>query len=103
MRHCKFAVMGVLITRDSSEKPYSRSSAAASGAVPGEPYDDRAEELMDLLGMLYFTVEVFRTDETFGDELSEYRDTHISGRRKVDRQWRCPRPCRSFSFRWSRD
>lgn len=28
---------------------------------------------MDLLGMLYFIVEVFRTDDTFGDELSECR------------------------------
>jgi hypothetical protein len=25
---------------------------------------------MDILAMLYFVVEVFRSDETFGDELS---------------------------------
>jgi len=36
-----------------------------------DPYDDRSAELMDLLGMLYFVIEVFRTDETFGEELSE--------------------------------
>jgi len=39
--------------------------------VPGEPYDDRALETQDLLGILYFIVEVSRTDETFGDEISE--------------------------------
>ncbi|WWC70433.1 uncharacterized protein I206_104384 [Kwoniella pini CBS 10737] len=47
------------------------SSSAPPGTVPAQvdPYDDRSAELMDLLGMLYFIVEVFRTDETFGDEL----------------------------------
>jgi len=38
--------------------------------VPGEPYDERAQETQDLLGILYFIVEVSRSDETFGDELS---------------------------------
>jgi len=33
-------------------------------------YDERSAELMDVLAMLYFVVEVFRTDDTFGDELS---------------------------------
>lgn len=41
--------------------------------MPGESYDERTDEIQDLLGMLYFVVEVFRTDETFGDELSEYQ------------------------------
>lgn len=40
--------------------------------MPGEPYDERAQETQDLLGILYFIVEVSRSDETFGDELSEY-------------------------------
>ncbi|KIR40871.1 hypothetical protein I313_03527 [Cryptococcus deuterogattii Ram5] len=42
-----------------------------SGTVPAQvdPYDDHSAELMDLLAMLYFIVEVLRTDETFGDEL----------------------------------
>jgi hypothetical protein len=60
-----------IVPRDLSEKPPSSGSALGGGAVPGEPYDERAEELMDLVGMLYFIVEVFRTDETFGDELSK--------------------------------
>ena len=34
-------------------------------------FDPRADEIQDLMGMLYFVIEVFRTDETFGDELSE--------------------------------
>ena len=37
---------------------------------PVEPATDRSAELMDILGMLYFIVEVYRTDDTFGDELS---------------------------------
>jgi hypothetical protein len=36
-----------------------------------DPYDDRSAEFMDLLAMLYFVIEVCRTDETFGDELSK--------------------------------
>ncbi|OXB40175.1 hypothetical protein J007_00005 [Cryptococcus neoformans] len=42
-----------------------------SGTVPAQvdPYDDHSAELMDLLAMLYFIVEVLRTDDTFGDEL----------------------------------
>jgi hypothetical protein len=36
-----------------------------------DPYDDRSAEFMDLLAMLYFVIEVCRTDDTFGDELSE--------------------------------
>nr|XP_018263299.1 uncharacterized protein I303_04793 [Kwoniella dejecticola CBS 10117]OBR85457.1 hypothetical protein I303_04793 [Kwoniella dejecticola CBS 10117] len=56
-------------TASADDKP--PSSSAPPGTVPAQvdPYDDRSAELMDLLGMLYFIVEVFRTDETFGDEL----------------------------------
>ncbi|WRT66139.1 uncharacterized protein IL334_003092 [Kwoniella shivajii] len=56
-------------TAAADDKPPSTS--APPGTVPAQvdPYDDRSAELMDLLGMLYFIVEVFRTDETFGDEL----------------------------------
>ena len=49
------------------EKP---SSSGPSVAAPGDQYDERSAELMDVLAMLYFVVEVFRGDETFGDELS---------------------------------
>lgn len=38
-----------------------------------EIYTGRNAELIDFLAMLYFIVEVFRTDETFGDELSMSR------------------------------
>jgi hypothetical protein len=56
------------------EKPPSSTSAAANapGHAPQDMYDERSAELMDVLAMLYFVVEVFRTDDTFGDELSEY-------------------------------
>jgi hypothetical protein len=56
--------------RDLSEKPTS-AAGPSGGFVPGEPYDERALETQDLLGILYFIVEVFRTDEAFGDELSK--------------------------------
>lgn len=54
--------------RDTSENP--SGVGPSGGFVPGEPYDERAQETQDLLGILYFIVEVFRSDETFGDELS---------------------------------
>ena len=55
----------------SGENPPSTSSfGPKSGTIPPDPYDDRSGELMDVLAMLYFLVEVFRSDETFGDELS---------------------------------
>ncbi|WVW83665.1 hypothetical protein I302_105686 [Kwoniella bestiolae CBS 10118] len=56
-------------TASADDKP--QSASAPPGTVPAQvdPYDDRSAELMDLLGMLYFIVEVFRTDEAFGDEL----------------------------------
>ncbi|WWC89537.1 uncharacterized protein L201_004461 [Kwoniella dendrophila CBS 6074] len=56
-------------TASADDKPPPLS--APPGTVPAQvdPYDDRSAELMDLLGMLYFIVEVFRSDETFGDEL----------------------------------
>lgn len=38
--------------------------------MPGETRDERTNEIQDLLGMLYFVIEVLRTDESFGDELS---------------------------------
>ena len=53
---------------DTSEKP--SGGGPSGGFVPGEPYDERAQETQDLLGILYFIVEVLRSDETFGDELS---------------------------------
>ncbi|WVF71683.1 hypothetical protein IAT40_006491 [Kwoniella sp. CBS 6097] len=54
-----------------SAEDKSSSGLAPAGTIPAQvdPYDDRSAELMDLIGMLYFIVEVFRTDETFGDEL----------------------------------
>ncbi|ODO08260.1 hypothetical protein I350_03850 [Cryptococcus amylolentus CBS 6273] len=55
----------------SEEKDKPSSGALPSGTVPAQvdPYDDHSAELMDLLAMLYFVVEVLRTDDTFGDEL----------------------------------
>ncbi|WVQ82395.1 hypothetical protein IAT38_004523 [Cryptococcus sp. DSM 104549] len=53
----------------SDEKPASGNLPAGTVPAQVDPYDDNSAELMDLLGMLYFIVEVFRTDETFGDEL----------------------------------
>ncbi|WVR07239.1 hypothetical protein IAU60_004280 [Kwoniella sp. DSM 27419] len=63
--------------RDAARKytAAAEDKAQAGNPLPGttpaqvDPYDDRTAELMDLLGMLYFIVEVFRTDETFGGEL----------------------------------
>lgn len=51
-----------------------RSGSSNLGTV--DPYDVHSSELMDVLAMLYFVVEVFRSDETFGDELSEFRFRH---------------------------
>jgi hypothetical protein len=57
--------------------------------VPGEPYDDRALETQDLLGILYFIVEVSRTDETFGDEISESNlfSEELRDRARLTIQW----------------
>lgn len=42
----------------------------SSNLVPVDPFDAQSAELMDVLAILYFVVEVSRSDETFGDELS---------------------------------
>jgi hypothetical protein len=47
-----------------------RERSGSSNLVPVDPYDVQSAELMDVLAMLYFMVEVFKDDETFGDELS---------------------------------
>lgn len=47
-----------------------RERSGSSSLVPVDPYDVHSSELMDVLAMLYFMVEVFRSDDTFGDELS---------------------------------
>ncbi|WVO22383.1 uncharacterized protein IAS62_003713 [Cryptococcus decagattii] len=62
------AVDGVATIVDDKPAPGS----LPSGTVPAQvdPYDDHSAELMDLLAMLYFIVEVLRTDDTFGDELN---------------------------------
>jgi hypothetical protein len=64
-----------LIARDMSENPTS-SAGPSGGFIPGEPYDERAQETQDLLGILYFIVEISRSDDDFGDELSEYFDLY---------------------------
>jgi len=56
---------------DSEAAGENPSSSGPSVAAPGDQYDERSAELMDVLAMLYFVVEVFRSDETFGDELSK--------------------------------
>ena len=59
------------------EKPNSSASGNGFGSSSGpqsssiDPYDDRSAEFHDVLGMLYFVIEVFRNDETFGDDLSK--------------------------------
>lgn len=47
----------------------TRERAGSTNLVSVDPYDVNSAELMDVLAMLYFIVEVFRSDETFGDEL----------------------------------
>lgn len=49
--------------------PGTRERAGSTNLVSVDPYDVNSAELMDVLAMLYFIVEVFRSDETFGDEL----------------------------------
>ncbi|GMK57278.1 hypothetical protein CspeluHIS016_0401120 [Cutaneotrichosporon spelunceum] len=46
-----------------------RERAGSTNLVPVDPFDTHSSELMDVLAMLYFVVEVFRSDETFGNEL----------------------------------
>jgi hypothetical protein len=76
-RGCFLPLLTRLI-RDTSEKPLSSSSGSNQGAHPVDPYDDRSAELMDVLAMIYFVVEVSRGDETFGDELSESSSSAIT-------------------------
>lgn len=49
-----------------------RERSGSSNLVPVDPHDIHSSELMDVLAMLYFVVEVFRNDDTFGDELSKF-------------------------------
>ncbi|CAK9786148.1 N1221-domain-containing protein [Cutaneotrichosporon oleaginosum] len=46
-----------------------RERSGSSNLAPVDPFDTHSSELMDVLAMLYFIVEVSRSDETFGDEL----------------------------------
>ncbi|BEJ14883.1 hypothetical protein CspHIS471_0406500 [Cutaneotrichosporon sp. HIS471] len=48
---------------------HMRERAGSTNLVPVDPFDTHSSELMDVLAMLYFVVEVFRSDESFGDEL----------------------------------
>lgn len=54
-----------LTVRDLPDKSTSEANTG-----PCDPYDERSAELMDCLAMLYFVVEVSRTDAAFGEELS---------------------------------
>jgi hypothetical protein len=63
MRPCEF-VIGMELMRRNTEPDVSGGST--------DLYSDSSAELMDFLGMLYFIIEVLRTDETLGDELSMY-------------------------------
>lgn len=58
-----------MLILDSESNPQSAGGGANLALI--DPYDERSAEFMDVLGMLYFVVEVFRSDETFGDELSQ--------------------------------
>jgi hypothetical protein len=55
-----------------SDAPDHLGNPSGSVSHTVDPYDDRSAEFMDLLAMLYFVIEVSRTDETFGDELSKF-------------------------------
>ncbi len=44
---------------------------ADTNASPCDTSDERSGELADCFAMLYFVVEVSRTDDAFGEELSE--------------------------------
>jgi hypothetical protein len=71
----RYRAVNKLIARDMSENPTS-SAGPSGGFLPGEPYDERAQETQDLLGILYFIVEISRSDDDFGDELSELFDLY---------------------------
>lgn len=43
------------------------------GLQPGEYIEQLNHEIALYIGMLYFLVEVFRSDDTFGDELSQFQ------------------------------
>lgn len=49
--------------------PDKSTSDANTG--PCDPYDERSAELMDCLALLYFVVEVLRSEPGFGEDLSE--------------------------------
>ena len=65
-----------LMRRDMPDKSTSRSRDRAgtsdANTGPSESYDERSAELMDCLAMLYFVVEVSRSDPDFGEELSTW-------------------------------
>ena len=56
------------MTRAAAESRAGGQSSRSTSVQ--ESLTDSAEELRQSLGMLYFIVEVFRSDEAFGDELS---------------------------------
>lgn len=62
---CVYTNRFILISSDVPDK------TADANMSPCDPYDERSGELMDCLAMLYFVVEVSRTDDSFGQELSE--------------------------------
>jgi hypothetical protein len=70
MRPCEISI-GIKLIRRNTEPDVSGGST--------DLYSDSSAELMDFLGMLYFIIEVLRTDETLGDELSMYDSTSTNG------------------------
>jgi hypothetical protein len=61
-------------------------------------YNEGSAELMDLLAMLYFIVEVHRSDETFGDELSQLIAYLCTSADSGQWQWKHPYLFYSFPF-----
>lgn len=59
-----------LTDSSTADRHSMRERSGSSNLVPVDPIDVQSSELMDVLAMLYFVVEVFRSDDTFGDELS---------------------------------
>jgi hypothetical protein len=59
---------------DSNRKP---PAPPPNGMNVHDYVEELNQEISQYIGMLYFVVEVFRSDESFGDELSEY--DHLTG------------------------
>ncbi|KAL1405394.1 Factor arrest protein 11 [Vanrija albida] len=65
----RYDASDVLDKAQPSAPAHERSGSSNLQPAPFDPFDTHSAELMDVLAMLYFLVEVSRSDDTFGDEL----------------------------------